>query len=110
MKKTLVLTVLVLLTIPVMSQGKKYTKAMKAAVQKMNAADNTAGELDAVGDFEKIALDYQDQWLPCYHAARILVTSSFEESETDQREAMLDRANTHVIKAEELVPEESEIQ
>ena len=110
MKKTLLLSVLVLLTLPLISQGKKYSRAMKAEVDQMHGASDPAGELELVGNFEKIASENPDQWLPCYHAARILITGSFVEFKTENREALLDQAKAHVLKAEDLVPEESEVQ
>jgi hypothetical protein len=103
MKTTLLLAVLALLTVPALSQGKKYTKAMQAAIEMMQGADNPAGELEAAGDFEKIASDYPDQWLPYYHAARILITGSFVETEAERKEALLEQAKAHVLKAEDLV-------
>lgn len=110
MKTTLLLFVLAMLTIPALSQGKKYTKAMQAAMEIMEEADDPLGELEAVGDFEKVASEYPDQWIPYYHAARILITTSFVETETEQKEALLERAKAHVLKTEDLVPEESEVQ
>lgn len=110
MKKTLLLTLLVLLSVPAFSQGKKYSKAMKSAMEMMKQADDPASEMEIAADFEKIALDYPNQWLPAYHAARILVTGSFVETDAGKREALLDRAIGQVTKAEELAPEESEVQ
>ena len=109
MKKTLFLTTLVLLTVPAMSQGRKYTKAMGSAIEKMNEAPNPASELEMVASFEEIALDYPDQWLPSYHASRILITSSFEESDASKSDAMLEHAKKWLDSAMELEPDESEI-
>ena len=110
MKNALFLVTLVLLTLPLMSQGKKYSKAMQAAVEKMNEATDEAGGLEAAADFEKIAQDYPDQWLPPYHAARILIFISFDQTELEHLDALLDRAKKWIVKAEDLAPEESEIQ
>jgi hypothetical protein len=109
MKKALFLALLALLALPVMSQGKKYKKAMKAAVEEMQVAPDVATEMELVPGFEEIALSYPDQWLPSYHASRILVTSSFEESDADDSDVMLDRAKKLLDNAMELVPEESEV-
>lgn len=108
MKKALFLVSLILLSIPAMSQGKKYSNAMQAAVEKMNEADG-AGELEVAADFEKIAQDYPDQWLPSYHAARILATASFGDIDAAQKDTLLDRAKIWMQQAEDLVPEESEV-
>ena len=109
MKKALFLVSLVLLSLPVLSQGRKYNKSMQSAIEKMNEAPDPASELEVVASFEEIALDYPDQWLPSYHAARILIISSFEESDGSVHEAMLDRAKKWFDNSKELVPEESEV-
>ena len=88
MKKTLFLASLVLLTLPAMSQGRKYTKAMGSSIEKMNEAADPASELELVASFEEIAQNYPDQWLPSYHASRILVLSSFEESDGTKSDAI----------------------
>ena len=109
MKKTLFLASLILLTLPTMSQGRKYKKAMKAAVEEMQMAPDAASEMELVPGFEEIALNYPDQWLPSYHASRILITNSFEEPDADRSDALLDRANLLLNSTMELVPEESEV-
>ncbi len=109
MKKTLFLALLALLTVPTMSQGKKYKKAMKAAVEEMQVATDAASEMELVTGFEDIAQNYPDQWLPSYHASRILVFSSFEESDADKSDALLDRAKILLNSSMKLVPEESEV-
>ncbi len=109
MKKALFLALLTLLALPAMSQGKKYKKAMKAAVEEMQLAPDAASEMELVPGFEEIALNYPDQWLPSYHASRILITSSFEESDADKSDALLDRAKKLLDNAMKLVPEESEV-
>ena len=109
MKKTLFLASLVLLTLPAMSQGRKYTKAMGSSIEKMNEAADPASELELVASFEEIAQNYPDQWLPSYHASRILVLSSIEESDGTKSDSMLDRAKKSLDKAMNMVPEESEV-
>jgi hypothetical protein len=110
MKKALFLASLVLMSTAVMSQDKKYVKAMEAAMEEMQQAGDPASVLALAAEFEKIAEAYPDQWLPCYHAARILLTSGFGETEATQKDALVERAKDHVTKAETLVPAESEVQ
>lgn len=109
MKKAFFLTLLVLLTLPAMSQGRKYKKAMKVAVAEMQAATDAASEMELVTSFEDLAHSYPDQWLPSYHASRILITSSFEESDADKSDTLLDRAKIFLNTSMELMPEESEV-
>ena len=110
MKTTLFLLSLILLTMPGMSQDKTYKKTMEANLELLRQANDPDGELALVAEFEKIAEAHPDQWLPYYHAARILVTGSFMEADAGQKDALVEKAKDHVLKAEELVPEESEVQ
>jgi tetratricopeptide (TPR) repeat protein len=109
MKKTILLFGLVLLVLPAMSQSRKYNKAMQSAVEAMNAAPDPASQLELAATFEGIAEAYPDQWLPSYYAGRVLINNSFVESDTDKKEAMLDRAKKSVDRALELAPRESEV-
>ena len=109
MKKAIFLVLLALLTLPAISQGKKYKKAMKAAVEEMQVAPDAASEMELVPSFEDIAQKYPDQWLPSYHASRILVTSSFEESDGSKSDTLLDCAKKLLDSTMKLVPEESEV-
>ena len=109
MKKTLLLTLLVLLTLPATTQSRKYKKTMHSAIEKMNEAPDPASELEIAATFEEIALKYHNQWLPSYHATRILVSSSFEEPEGSKSDALLDRAKKSLDMAMKKAPEESEV-
>ncbi|MEA3462382.1 MAG: hypothetical protein U9R49_10915 [Bacteroidota bacterium] len=110
MKKTLFLVSLILLTIPAMSQGKKYKKAMKSAIEQMNKASDPSAELEVAASFEEIAETYPDQWLPSYHASRIIMTNSFEGADGDKRDLMLEHAGLNLDLARALAPKESEIE
>ena len=109
MKKTLFLALLALLTLPAMSQGKKYQKAMSSAIEELHQAEDVAGEKELLAGFEEIAEKYPDQWLPSYHASRILVTSSFEEQDADKSDALLVHANELLNRCMKLMPDESEV-
>jgi tetratricopeptide (TPR) repeat protein len=109
MKKAFLLAGLILLVLPAMSQPKKYKKAMQSAVKTMNAASDPVSQLELAATFEGIAEAYPDQWLPLYHAGRILVINSFVEGDPDKKDAMLDRMKRSLDRALELAPGESEV-
>lgn len=109
MKKALFLVSLVLLALPVLSQGKKYTRAMQSTIKKMHEAADPASELELVADFEEIAKNYPDQWLPPYHASRILIINSFEESDATKSDVLLEHAKKWLDSSMKLVPDESEV-
>ncbi|MDF1575582.1 MAG: hypothetical protein P1P86_10385 [Bacteroidales bacterium] len=110
MKKPLLFVGLLLLVLPLMSQSRKYIKAMKPAVETMHSALDAANELELAGIFEEISGTYPDQWLPAYHAGRILTVNSFVETDMKKKEALLERAKKSLDMALELVPDESEVQ
>lgn len=100
---------LILLVLPAMSQPRKYKKAMESALETMNAAPDPASQLELAATFEGIAEAYPDQWLPIYYAGRILIVNSLVESDTDKKDAMLDRAKESLDRALEIAPGESEV-
>jgi len=110
MKKTALFLAIVLISLPAMSQGKKYKKSMLKTIEMMNEASDRESSLDVVAAFEEIAGQYPDQWIPFYDAAQILITTSFMESDMASSDELLERAIKNLDKAEELAPEESEIE
>lgn len=109
MKKTILLLVVALISLPVISQDKKYTKSMLKAIESRDAASDQVRALECVGSFEDLSAKYADQWLPSYYAADILITNSFEERDLARCDELLDWALKNLHKAEKLAPEESEI-
>jgi hypothetical protein len=109
MKKALFLLSLFLLTIAAMAQGKKYNKAMGSIIEQMHESTDPVTELELVPGFEEIAEAYPDQWLPAYHAARILITGSFPNPEPDEKDPLLEQGRQLLDRAFELAPEESEL-
>jgi hypothetical protein len=110
MKKSLFFVGLLLLTIPAMSQGKKYEKAMEAVMEKMNADPGAADAADIAASFEEIAKDYPDQWLPSYHASLSLIRRSFDQTDSDKRDLMIERAGKSLDHARSLAPDEAEVE
>jgi hypothetical protein len=110
MKKALFYLMIILVSLPAMSQGKKYQKVMLRTIQEMNEASDPESSLRSISIFEEIAQDYPDQWIPLYYASQLLVTSSFGESDPATKDDLLARAKKSLDTALELAPEESEIQ
>jgi len=110
MKKITLLFVVALMALPVLSQGKKYKKSMLKTIEMRNKSSDQASAMECVASFEEIAASYPDQWLPCYYAAEVLITTSFQESDLKHCDELLDAAIKQLVKAEELAPEESEIE
>ncbi|MCK5066955.1 MAG: hypothetical protein KAR16_05935 [Bacteroidales bacterium] len=109
MKKILFLLMIILVSLPSMSQGKKYQKGMLKAIELMNDAADPESSLQCVTTFEEFAQKYPDQWIPFYYASQILIIASLEESDPAKSDTLLVRAKKSLDKASELAPEESEI-
>jgi hypothetical protein len=110
MKKILLLAIVAVISIPAIPQSRKYQKKMRSAIEEMNEAPDAESELNCAATFEEIAEKYPDQWLPSYHAARIILLRSLDESDPDKKGTMLDRAKKSMDMALAIVPDESEVQ
>lgn len=109
MKKALFLCTILLISLPAISQGRKYQKDMLKAIEAMNEAADAASVMQSVATFEELAQEYQDQWMPPYYATRVLVFACFEESDPDTKDDLLSRSKKSLDKALDLAPEESEV-
>jgi tetratricopeptide (TPR) repeat protein len=110
MKRILLIAMLAVIMLPAQSQGRKYRKAMRSAIEMMNNAPDPAGELELADTFEQIAQKFPGQWLPSYHAGRILVANTFTEGDAEKKDGMLERAKKSLDQALQIAPEESEVQ
>ena len=109
MKKAIVLLAIALISLPAMTQGKKYQKGMLKAINQMNEANNPEASLECVATFEKFAEANPTQWIPSYYAAQMLIIANFEEGDPSTRDKLLERANKSLGHAMKIAPEESEI-
>lgn len=109
MKKTIVLLVIALISLPAISQGKKYQKGMLKALEQMNEANEPAAYLECIATFEEFAEANPTQWMPSYYAAQMLIISNFEEDDPATRDKLLERANKSLGYALKMAPKESEI-
>jgi tetratricopeptide (TPR) repeat protein len=109
MKKIFVLTLVLLIPLAGMTQGRKYNKSMEKAIELMQTATEREESLECAGRFEEIALKYPGQWIPYYYASQILTTLTMGEQDIKMGDAQLDRSESSLEKALELNPEESEL-
>jgi hypothetical protein len=109
MKKSFILLLTLLVSVPVLSQGRKYQKAMLRTIQEMHEASSPESSQHVATLFEEISEQYPDQWMPCYYASQILIFTCFEASDPATKDDLLVRAEKSLDKALELAPEESEV-
>jgi len=89
--------------------NKKYIKAIESNLESLYAAE-TAEAYDPVANkFIRIAEAEKDQWLPYYYASLAYVFKSLKIKANDQRDEVLDQAQTKLAMASDLASSNSEI-
>jgi len=107
MKTFLLSLLLALAAQPLWSQA--YEKSMLNAIQKMEGADKSEILLECAMQFERISQAEPKQWLPLYYNSYSLIQLSFDESNAEKRDQLLDRAQENLDQAMALHPGESEL-
>ncbi len=99
------LLTLVMTTLTLSAQG-QYEQGMQKAFALWRQ-DNKP--MEAVALFERIAQAEKDNWLPSYHAANVLILSSFGNEDKDKVNEILEKAKTIIAEAHDRSPDNSEI-
>ena len=107
MKTNLIILAIILFTISVSGQEDSYTSAMKSTLLQMDQATGAEQYLDCANRFERIASAEKSKWMPYYYASHCLALMSFEESNGEQRDKILDRAQDLLDQSMELNSDES---
>ncbi len=104
------LVLLISLFTNVHAQDSDYQRAMGEALDELAQA-KSAGQLQSLANsFERIANQASTEFHPHYYAAFVLINSSFSLNEAKERDQIIDKAFTHVEKAEALNPGNDEIE
>jgi hypothetical protein len=110
MKKLLIASVLVSLTMLSFGQSEKYVAAMKNNIAALDTSfRNPVSLLVLANNFERIANAEKNQWLAFYYAAFCQVNYGFMEQNKDKVDAIADKATDFINKADSLMPNNSEI-
>ena len=64
---------------------------------------------EAIAMFERISQAEQNNWIPTYYAANVLITQSFSPGELSERFAYLESAKEHIAECHKRSPQNSEI-
>lgn len=89
------------------AQSDKYTGAMKKNIAELDAALKNNSMAELAGNFERIATAEKTQWLPYYYAAYCTVMSAYMEQDKSKTDAIADKADAFIKKAEELAGAEN---
>jgi hypothetical protein len=109
MKKALILSILILVCLPAMPQGRKYQKGMLKAIKQMDQSSDLVSLTESAASFEAFGEANPTDWLPSYYASLALINASFEESDDEGRDKLLERASKAIGYSLKLAPKESEL-
>lgn len=87
----------------------KYEDAMRKNLTQMDSAKSLADFQPVSNSFERIANAEKDKWLPYYYAAFASATYSYSVNDPNDKQQMLDHAQTLINMADSLQPNNSEI-
>lgn len=102
MKQFLSFAVCLLVSGALLAQSERYQQAMKKNIDQLESAMTNGGMPDLANSFERIADAEKTQWLPYYYAAYCTVMNAFMEQDKSKTDAIADKAEQLVKKAEEL--------
>ncbi len=110
MKKILMSIMITAIAINLQAQSEKFTAAIKSNIAAIDTSFKNPSALIAVANnFERIGLAEKNQWLPFYYAAYCHVMYAFMQQDPSGNDAIADRAEVLISKADSLAPDNSEI-
>lgn len=107
--KTLVTILLAFVLIQPGIAKNKYEEAMMKALEKHKYASTTEEFLSVANTFERIGNMESKEWLPLYYVAHCYIVISYQETDLNKKDVILDKAQQFIDKAFRLAPEESEL-
>lgn len=109
MKTLKIIVVLALIANLSMAQNKKYIKTMKAAIDEMYSANESAAFDQVVNKFTRIGQAEKTEWEPFYYAAQSHVFKGFRIADLQAKDVVLDQALSALSLAEEVSENNVEI-
>lgn len=110
MKRIVLFFTLILFILNLSAQDTNdYMFVMVKQKKAFNMARTEQDFQNLANTFERIANAESDQWHPLYYAGFCYINMSFISQDSPQKDAYLDKAETFVVKALELYPDESEL-
>jgi len=86
------------------AQSEKYTAAMKKNIMLLDSAISKGNLPEIANNFERIGDAEKTQWLPYYYASYATVMSAFTTGDKTKVDALADKADVLLNKAEGLAP------
>ncbi|MBO9635055.1 MAG: hypothetical protein J7578_18240 [Chitinophagaceae bacterium] len=90
-------------------QEAAYTRTMETNIKTLDTASTTETYVQLGNNFDRIANAAKDQWLPYYYAGFCYAVMAFKTKDKTQVDAIADKADSYLDKADALKPGNSEI-
>lgn len=101
------LALALLITVTVSAQSDKYNQVMQKNIALLDSAKTTEDLTSLAGTFERIGDAEKTQWLPYYYAAFCTVSNAYFENDNTKKDALADKANELITKAETILGKEN---
>lgn len=102
MKHLIVFLIAISATMLAHAQSEKYASAMKNNIAQLDSMHDPNKLAELANNFERIADAEKSQWLPYYYAAYCQVMNSLVDQDKSKNDAIADKADQLIKKAEEL--------
>src|SRR6266571_4195338 len=107
MKKTILSVLIICFCITTFAQSDKYLPSMKKNISMLDSALKTGTINELANNFERIGDAEKLQWLPYYYASYCTVMNAFIEKDKTKSDAIADKAEELITKAEGLAGKEN---
>ncbi len=107
MKKLVLIASIICFASFTFAQSDKYTSAMKANIAQLDSMMLKNNGAEISNTFERIAEAEKTQWLPYYYAAYCTVTQAYSEKDNSKKDAIADKAQQLIDKAETILGKET---
>ncbi|HEV8080975.1 MAG TPA: hypothetical protein VGP43_09695 [Chitinophagaceae bacterium] len=107
MKKTILSALIICFCITTFAQSDKYASVMKKNISMLDSAMQKGNAKELANNFERIGDAEKLQWLPYYYAAYANILSTYTGKDKSKVDAIADKAEELIIKAEGLAGKEN---
>jgi hypothetical protein len=107
--KHLFIVIFILATVTAVAQNEKFNNAMQSKLEGYKTAQTAQDFLDLSNTFERIAEAEKTQWLAYYYAAHAQIIYGFMQKDMTGADAIADKAEQLINKADALEKNNSEI-